>query len=157
MFTGLSMFTGGWLVQGSAAGARRLDAIKKLAEYYARRAAAIRKRRSTRSKIDRQLTFDRLTNVHYSGTRHAEDQPSHLIVHDADVCATRCREEYGNPCIRFCPANVYEMVDDGDGRKKLQINASNCVHCKTCDIMDPYQIIDWVPPEGGGGPQYEGM
>ena len=108
-------------------------------------------------KIDRQLTFDRLTGVHYSGTRHPEDQPSHLIVHDANVCATRCREEYGNPCIRFCPANVYEMVDAGDGTKKLQINASNCVHCKTCDIMDPYQIIDWVPPEGGGGPNYEGM
>ncbi len=104
------------------------------------------------AKIDRQLTFDRLTNVHYSGTRHAEDQPSHLIVHDTDICRTRCREEYGNPCTRFCPANVYEMVDAGDGTKKLQINASNCVHCKTCDIMDPYQIIDWVPPEGGGGP-----
>ena len=109
------------------------------------------------AKIDRQLTFDRLTNVHFSGTRHAEDQPSHLIVHDADICRTRCREEYGNPCTRFCPANVYEMVDAGDGTKRLQINASNCVHCKTCDIMDPYQIIDWVPPEGGGGPDYEGM
>ena len=109
------------------------------------------------AKIDRQLTFDKLTNVHYSGTRHAEDQPSHLIVHDTDICRTRCREEYGNPCTRFCPANVYEMVDAGDGTKKLQINASNCVHCKTCDIMDPYQVIDWVPPEGGGGPQYEGM
>ena len=109
------------------------------------------------AKIDRQLTFDKLTNVHYSGTRHPEDQPSHLIVHDTDICRTRCREEYGNPCTRFCPANVYEMVDAGDGTKKLQINASNCVHCKTCDIMDPYQIIDWVPPEGGGGPQYEGM
>ena len=67
------------------------------------------------AKIDRQLTFDRLTNVHYSGTRHAEDQPSHLIVHDTDICRTRCREEYGNPCTRFCPANVYEMVDAGDG------------------------------------------
>ena len=109
------------------------------------------------AKIDRQLTFDRLTNVHYSGTRHPEDQPSHLIVHDTDICQTRCRTEYGNPCTRFCPANVYEMVDGGDGTRTLQINASNCVHCKTCDIMDPYQIIDWVPPEGGGGPQYDGM
>ena len=108
-------------------------------------------------KIDRRLTFDRLTNVHFSGTRHDEDQPAHLVVHDAEVCGTRCRQEYGNPCIRFCPANVYEMVDAGDGSKRLQINASNCVHCKTCDIMDPYQIIDWVPPEGGGGPQYQGM
>ena len=116
-------------------------------------ASPIRTRTVNPAKIDRQLTFDRLTNVHYSGTRHAEDQPSHLIVHDTDICRTRCREEYGNPCTRFCPANVYEMVDAGDGTKRLQINASNCVHCKTCDIMDPYQIIDWVPPEGGGGPQ----
>ena len=107
--------------------------------------------------VDRQLTFDKLTNVHYSGTRHDEDQPVHLLVQDTDVCRTRCRTEYGNPCIRFCPANVYEMVDDEDSGKRLQINASNCVHCKTCDIMDPYQIIDWVPPEGGGGPEYEGM
>jgi electron-transferring-flavoprotein dehydrogenase len=98
-----------------------------------------------------------LTNVHYSGTRHSEDQPSHLIVHDLDICRTRCTVEYGNPCTRFCPANVYEMVDDGKGGRKLHINASNCVHCKTCDIMDPYQIIDWVPPEGGEGPQYDGM
>ena len=109
-------------------------------------------------KADRALTFDKLTNVHYSGTRHDEDQPVHLLVQDTDVCRTRCREEYGNPCVRFCPANVYEMVDDGTGTgRRLQINASNCVHCKTCDIMDPYQIIDWVPPEGGGGPEYEGM
>ena len=109
--------------------------------------------------IDRTLTFDKLTNVHFSGTRHDEDQPSHLLVHDTDLCRTRCLEEYRNPCTRFCPANVYEIIDatDGSAGKQLQINASNCVHCKTCDIMDPYQIIDWVPPEGGGGPQYEGM
>ena len=124
------------------------ERMQKLADYYRDGAARSRRARSNPAKIDRQLTFDRLTNVHYSGTRHAEDQPSHLIVHDADVCRTRCREEYGNPCTRFCPANVYEMVDAGDGTKRLQINASNCVHCKTCDIMDPYQIIDWVPPEG---------
>jgi electron-transferring-flavoprotein dehydrogenase len=108
-------------------------------------------------KIDRQLTFDKVTNVHFSGTRHNEDEPSHLKVADTDICRTKCRTEFGNPCLRFCPANVYEMVDDGAGGKKLHINASNCVHCKTCDIMDPYQIIDWVPPEGGEGPQYDGM
>ncbi len=155
-FTGLSLITrGGWFKDPLPAhgGWTR---IRKLADYY-KDARPDPEASVNPVKIDRQLTFDRLTGVHYSGTRHPEDQPSHLIVHDANVCATRCREEYGNPCIRFCPANVYEMVDAGDGTKKLQINASNCVHCKTCDIMDPYQIIDWVPPEGGGGPNYEGM
>ena len=108
-------------------------------------------------RFDGQTTFDKLTDVYHSGTRHEEDQPSHLLV-DTSVCRTRCTEEYGNPCQHFCPAHVYEMVDAEDGKgKRLQINASNCVHCKTCDIMDPYQIIDWVPPEGGGGPHYEGM
>ena len=108
--------------------------------------------------VAKDVTFDKLTNVHFTGVRHEEDQPSHLIVRDTDICRTRCLEEYRNPCIRFCPANVYEIVDADAGEgKRLQVNASNCVHCKTCDIMDPYQIIDWVPPEGGGGPQYEGM
>ncbi len=106
-------------------------------------------------KPDRVLTFDKLTNVHFSGTRHEEDQPSHLLVH-TEVCHTICGAEYGHPCIRFCPAGVYEIVPGSDG-PKLQINASNCVHCKTCDIMDPYQVITWVPPEGGGGPRYDGM
>jgi len=159
MFTGLSLFTGGWWFRDPLPAHGGWTRIEKLTEYY-KDARPDSDATVNPVKIDRQLTFDRLTGVHYSGTRHPEDQPSHLIVHDASVCATRCREEYGNPCIRFCPANVYEMVDDvaaGAGKKKLQINASNCVHCKTCDIMDPYQIIDWVPPEGGGGPQYEGM
>jgi electron-transferring-flavoprotein dehydrogenase len=105
---------------------------------------------------DRVLTFDKVTAVHYSGTRHDEDQPVHLLV-QTDVCATVCGEEYGYPCLRFCPANVYEIVVDGGGKPRLQINASNCVHCKTCDITDPYQVITWVPPEGGGGPQYDGL
>jgi electron-transferring-flavoprotein dehydrogenase len=109
-----------------------------------------------RFKGDGKLTFDRLTDVYHSGTRHEEDQPCHLVVHDLDVCANRCTVEYGNPCQYFCPAAVYEPVQEKDGFK-LKINAANCVHCKTCDIADPYQIIDWVVPEGGGGPNYEGM
>jgi electron-transferring-flavoprotein dehydrogenase len=110
-----------------------------------------------RFKGDGKLTFDRLTDVYHSGTRHEEDQPCHLIVRDLNVCATKCVVEYGNPCQYFCPAAVYEMARDANGRPKLKINPANCVHCKTCDIADPYQIIDWVVPEGGGGPNYEGM
>ncbi len=108
-------------------------------------------------KADGKLTFDKLADVYLSGTMHDEDQPVHLIVADTSVCATKCREEYGNPCQHFCPASVYEMVPDPaqEGALKLQINASNCVHCKTCDIADPYQIITWTTPEGGGGPNYK--
>jgi len=109
-----------------------------------------------RFKGDGKLTFDRLTDVYHSGTRHEEDQPCHLHVSDLNICATRCVQEYGNPCQYFCPAAVYEIAKEGAG-VKLKINAANCVHCKTCDIADPYQIIDWVVPEGGGGPNYEGM
>ncbi|HXO88799.1 MAG TPA: electron transfer flavoprotein-ubiquinone oxidoreductase [Candidatus Acidoferrales bacterium] len=111
---------------------------------------------STRFKGDGKLTFDRLTDVYHSGTRHDEDQPCHLIITDPNICGDRCVREFGNPCQYFCPAAVYEMVSDR-GEPKLKINAANCVHCKTCDIADPYQIIHWVPPEGGGGPNYEGM
>jgi electron-transferring-flavoprotein dehydrogenase len=111
---------------------------------------------STRFKGDGKLTFDRLTDVYHSGTRHDEDQPCHLIITDPNICGDRCVREFGNPCQYFCPAAVYEMVSDR-GEPKLKINAANCVHCKTCDIADPYQIIQWVPPEGGGGPNYEGM
>jgi electron-transferring-flavoprotein dehydrogenase len=110
-----------------------------------------------RFKGDGKLTFDRLTDVYHSGTRHEEDQPCHLHVADTNICATKCVVEYGNPCQYFCPAAVYEMVKETSGGVKLKISAANCVHCKTCDIADPYQIIDWVVPEGGGGPNYEGM
>ena len=109
-----------------------------------------------RFKGDAVLTFDRLTDVYHSGTRHEEDQPCHLVVADTNICTDRCTREYGNPCQYFCPAAVYEMVRE-KGDLRLKINASNCVHCKTCDIADPYQIINWVVPEGGGGPNYEGM
>src|SRR5262249_31057067 len=150
-------------------------------------------------RFDGKLTFDKVTDVYHAAVGHDEDQPVHLHVLDTNICATRCAEEYGNPCQRFCPAAVYEMVEvcgtqasgapseppasaggsngnptnrgpqagsplgvvDREGaavpRRQLQINFSNCVHCKTCDIMDPYQIINWVTPEGGGGPDYVGM
>ncbi len=96
---------------------------------------------------------DRLAGVYYAATEHDEDQPIHLHVADTNICITQCAEEYGNPCTRFCPAGVYEIVKDTEG-SRLQINAANCVHCKTCDIKDPYQIINWVTPEGGAGPNY---
>jgi electron-transferring-flavoprotein dehydrogenase len=108
-------------------------------------------------RFDGKLTFNKVTDVYHAAVSHDEDQPVHLHVLDTNICSTRCAEEYGNPCQRFCPAAVYEMVENGDGKRRLQINFSNCVHCKTCDIMDPYQIINWVTPEGGGGPDYKGM
>ena len=125
-------------------------------EYKKRNRSAHLVDQSLRYKGDGKLTFDRLTDVYHSGTRHEEDQPCHLIVLEPNICIDRCIREYGNPCQYFCPAAVYEMVTE-KGAPKLKINASNCVHCKTCDIADPYQIINWVPPEGGGGPNYEGM
>lgn len=110
---------------------------------------------TTVPKFDEKITFDKLKDVYFSGSLHEEDQPSHLQVADTDICATKCKEEYGNPCQYFCPAQVYEMEPKEEtGRLELMINFSNCVHCKTCDIADPYQIITWVPPEGGGGPNY---
>ncbi|HJZ13530.1 MAG TPA: electron transfer flavoprotein-ubiquinone oxidoreductase, partial [Acidobacteriota bacterium] len=109
-------------------------------------------------KEDKQLVFGKLTDVYYSGTIHEENQPVHLQVIDLSTCYNRCTKEYGNPCQHFCPANVYEMVEEQPGEgKRLRINASNCVHCKTCDIMDPYQVINWVTPEGGGGPNYKNL
>jgi electron-transferring-flavoprotein dehydrogenase len=100
---------------------------------------------------------DRSASVYLAGTVHQEDQPVHLKVRDLAICATRCAQEFGNPCTRFCPAGVYEMRDDESGGRRLQINAANCVHCKACDIKDPYQIIDWTVPEGGSGPNYQDL
>jgi len=111
------------------------------------------------AKSDGKLTFDKLTDVYHSGTRHDDDQPVHLVIRDLDICNHRCVQEFGNPCQHFCPAAVYEMVEKASepAGKEIHINFANCVHCKTCDIMDPYQVITWVPPEGGGGPNYDGM
>jgi len=105
--------------------------------------------------FDGQLTFDKATSVYHSGTIHDEDQPCHLQVEDLSICHGRCRREFQNPCVKFCPAGVYEMAMDEESKEeRLRINFANCVHCKTCDIRDPYGIINWVPPEGGGGPRY---
>jgi electron-transferring-flavoprotein dehydrogenase len=110
-----------------------------------------------RPTFDGKLTFDKLTDVYFSGSIHEEDQPCHLVVTDPDLCVNRCTAEYGNPCQHFCPAAVYEWEPgEGDKAASLMINASNCVHCKTCDIADPYQNIEWVVPEGGG-PVFSGM
>jgi electron-transferring-flavoprotein dehydrogenase len=101
---------------------------------------------------------DRVAFVFFASTTHDEAQPAHLKVADFNLCATRCVSEFGNPCQNFCPANVYEMIDDGKGGKRLQINASNCVHCKSCDIKEPYtDQITWVTPEGGSGPNYQSL
>ncbi|HEX7013649.1 MAG TPA: electron transfer flavoprotein-ubiquinone oxidoreductase [Steroidobacteraceae bacterium] len=99
---------------------------------------------------------DRLASVFFAGNVHDESQPVHLKVLDTSICVDRCTKEYGNPCEKFCPAGVYEMVEDEQGRR-LQINAANCVHCKACDIKDPYEIINWTTPEGGSGPNYQNL
>jgi electron-transferring-flavoprotein dehydrogenase len=107
-------------------------------------------------KPDGVLTFDRLTSVSYSGTNHAEGQPCHLKLKDPSIPVSVNLPKYAEPAQRYCPAAVYEIVEE-NGQPKFQINAQNCVHCKTCDIKDPSQNIDWVVPEGGGGPNYPNM
>jgi electron-transferring-flavoprotein dehydrogenase len=159
MNAGMAMYTGGraFGVIDKLHGEAGYAQMKKLAE---RAPKAV----EHRAKIDNVLTFDKLTDVFNSGTMHDEDQVPHLHVSDTSICADRCTVEYGNPCQYFCPAKVYEPLfnktgENGDTKVdgRLQINFSNCVHCKTCDIMDPYQIITWVPPQGGEGPVYTGM
>ena len=108
-------------------------------------------------KPDGKLTFDRLSSVFISNTNHAENQPAHLTLKDASVPVSINLAKYAGPEARYCPAGVYEFVKDDDNHDRLQINAQNCVHCKTCDIKDPTQNIVWVTPEGGGGPNYSGM
>jgi electron-transferring-flavoprotein dehydrogenase len=109
-------------------------------------------------KADGTLTFDRLTSVSFSATNHEEDQPAHLTLRDESVPISVNLETYDAPEQRYCPAGVYEIVREDDGSNpRLQINAQNCVHCKTCDIKDPTQNIVWVVPEGGGGPNYPNM
>ena len=107
-------------------------------------------------KPDGKLTFDRLSSVFLSNTNHEEDQPVHLKLSNAGLQASSEHDRYGGPSARYCPAGVYEWLEEG-GESRFVINAQNCVHCKTCDIKDPNQNITWVPPEGGGGPNYPNM
>ncbi|HVF63751.1 MAG TPA: 4Fe-4S dicluster domain-containing protein, partial [Casimicrobiaceae bacterium] len=106
---------------------------------------------------DGVLTFDKLSSVFLSNTNHEENQPSHLTLRDPSIPIAVNLAVYAGPEARYCPAGVYEYVDAGNGGQRLQINAPNCVHCKTCDIKDPRQNIVWVTPEGGGGPNYGSM
>ena len=109
-------------------------------------------------KPDGQISFDRNSSVFMSGTNHEENQPAHLTLKDSSVPIAHNLALYDAPEQRYCPAGVYEIVREDDGSNPhLQINAQNCVHCKTCDIKDPSQNITWVTPEGGGGPNYPNM
>ncbi|MEP7028831.1 MAG: electron-transfer flavoprotein:ubiquinone oxidoreductase, partial [Candidatus Eisenbacteria bacterium] len=145
-FTGIQTVFGGWAPyqgQPTVAGHERMAQLRDALPAAA--AAAIVGQPTTQKKFVLPDQLEKLSDLYLSGTIHEEDQPAHLVITPqdvTDVCNTRCKEEYGNPCQHFCPANVYEMVTDSAvGGTKLKLNASNCVHCKTCDIMDPYQVI----------------
>lgn len=147
---GISFYTGGNFPKGTGKGHADYQGMRKIKDFYGPTPPP-----EPEKKFDKQLTFPKLDDVYFSGTKHNEKQPSHLVVRDFDICHTKCREEYGNPCERFCPANVYEMVPNAEAQeKRLMVNFANCVHCKTCDIKDPYKNILWTPPEGGDGPNY---
>jgi electron-transferring-flavoprotein dehydrogenase len=104
--------------------------------------------------LDGKLYLDKLTGLYLSGTTHEENQPCHLVIPDTNLCVTDCYENYRCPCTLFCPAQVYELEEASDGTKRIKLNPSNCLHCKTCEIKDPYKNIVWTCPEGGGGPKY---
>lgn len=107
-------------------------------------------------KPDGELFFDKLSSVYLTGTMHDEDSPNHLLVQNGDTCRSVCEPKYKSPCVHFCPANVYEMLPSHQhqGQFELQVNYTNCIHCKTCDIKCPFENIEWTVPEGGGGPKY---
>jgi electron-transferring-flavoprotein dehydrogenase len=147
---GVQMVTGGRGILAHRKGHRDHETMRPVAES-----------RLAKPKYDDKSSMDKLTDVYWSGAIHDEDQPSHLVVTNPAICVERCTAEFGNPCQHFCPAAVYEWPaghpPGGDKKAGPVINASNCVHCKTCDVADPYQVIEWVVPEAGGGPKYIDM
>jgi electron-transferring-flavoprotein dehydrogenase len=151
--SGFQFLLGGRILKNRLPAGNDFEEMKKIEEYYGTPNPS--EERKGDIKYDGVRTFDKASDVYYAGATHEEKQPAHLKVLSLDTCYNRCTKEHGNPCVRFCPAGVYEMeVEEGTGHQKLVINFSNCVHCKTCDIKDPYENINWVPPEGGGGPKY---
>lgn len=150
---GLQYVLGGRILKARLTAEPDFAHLKSVAEAYGKESPTDEEKGNI--KYDGGKTFDKETDVYYSGTTHEEKQPPHLQILDLEVCYTRCTKEFQNPCVRFCPANVYEMeVDEETGERRMKLNFSNCVHCKTCDIKDPFENITWVPPEGGGGPKY---
>ena len=150
---GFQFLLGGRVLKNRLSSGPDFDHMKKIIHYYGTQNPADEQKGDI--KYDGVQTFDKVSDVYYAGATHEEKQPAHLKIGDLNICYTRCKEEYGNPCVRFCPAGVYEMeAEENTGKLKMIINFSNCVHCKTCDVKDPYENITWVPPEGGGGPKY---
>jgi electron-transferring-flavoprotein dehydrogenase len=146
--TGISWLTGGWLPPGRI---RQHEDHQTLRPRSGRAACT---KQAPPLDTDRQLQLDILSDVYYSGTEHEEDQPGHLVIPDPEHCIRQCMDPFGAPCTRFCPAQVYEMADDG---RQIIIQPSNCLHCRTCQIKCPFQNIIWRLPEGGGGPRYKRM
>jgi electron-transferring-flavoprotein dehydrogenase len=150
---GLQYFLGGRILKSRLTAEPDHVHLKTVQDYYGKPDPTDKEKGDF--KFDGKRTFDKDTDVYYSGTTHEEQQPPHLKIGDLNICYTECREKYQNPCVRFCPANVYEMeTDEETGDPKLIINFSNCLHCKTCDVKDPFENITWVPPEGEGGPKF---
>ena len=154
--TAAGMVLGGLDMWTNALGFSLFGTLKHGKADFATLKPAAQYRRIGYAKLDGKLTFDRLSSVYLSNTNHEGDQPVHLLVRDPALQKSSEHDVYAGPSARYCPAGVYEWVEEG-GNPKFVINAQNCVHCKTCDIKDPNQNITWVPPEGGGGPNYPNM
>ncbi len=150
----LQELTGGWSFSDGAAGPVDAKTTKKVIEVWGSESVAEEEMKLP--KVDNQIFFDKLSSVYLTGTLHDEDSPNHLLVANTDICRTVCQPQYKSPCNLFCPASVYEMIPSGthQGQMELQVNYTNCIHCKTCDLKCPFENIEWTVPEGGGGPRY---